>query len=63
LEKSQGCHHFLTQTFKGYQLLQKIRFIAKNIANDQSDNIKDNFDKSALPHAFQVKDFWVKTQI
>jgi hypothetical protein len=59
----QMLHYGESTSAEQYQLLQKIRFIAKNIANDQSDKIKDNFDKSALPHAFQVKDFWVKTQI
>jgi hypothetical protein len=39
-----------------YQLLQKIRFLAKNIATDQGDKIKDNFDKSALPHDFKIND-------
>jgi hypothetical protein len=29
-----------------YQLLQKIRFLAKNIASYQSEKIKNNFDKS-----------------
>jgi hypothetical protein len=39
-----------------YQLLQKIRFLAKNIAADQGDKIKDNFDKSALPHDFKINE-------
>jgi hypothetical protein len=39
-----------------YQLLQKIRFLAKNIASDQSEKIKINFDKSALPHNFAIND-------
>ncbi len=37
-----------------YQLLQKIRFLAKNIASDQGDKIKNNFVKSALPHKFAI---------
>jgi hypothetical protein len=37
-------------------LLQKIRFITKNIASDFSAKIKDNFDKSAFPYAFQIND-------
>jgi hypothetical protein len=37
-----------------YKLLQKIRFLAKNIASDQSEKIKNNFDKSALPHKFEI---------
>ncbi len=39
-----------------YQLLQKIRFLAKNIAADQGDKIKANFDKSAFPHNFEIND-------
>jgi len=39
-----------------YQLLQKIRFLAKNVANDQSAKIKDNFDKTAFPHNFSIDD-------
>ncbi len=39
-----------------YQLLQKIRFLAKNIATDQGEKIKDNFNKSALPHDFKIND-------
>ncbi len=39
-----------------YQLLQKIRFLAKNIASDQGEKIKDNFDKNALPHKFAIND-------
>ncbi len=39
-----------------YQLLQKLRFLAKNIATDQGGKIKDNFDKSALPHEFKIND-------
>jgi hypothetical protein len=39
-----------------YQLLQKIQFLAKNIASDQGDKIKGNFDKSALAHNFEIND-------
>jgi hypothetical protein len=39
-----------------YQLLQKIRFLAKNIASDQGEKIKDNFDKNALLHKFAIID-------
>jgi len=28
----------------------------KNIAGDQGDKIKQNFDKNALPHNFEVND-------
>ncbi len=30
--------------------------MAKNISSDQGDNIKDNFDKTALPHSFHIDD-------
>jgi hypothetical protein len=39
-----------------YQLLQKIRFIAKNIAKDNQDNSKTNFDRKALPLLFNIED-------
>jgi hypothetical protein len=39
-----------------YQLPQKIRFLAKNVASDQGAKIKDNFDKSAFPHDFNIND-------
>jgi hypothetical protein len=30
--------------------------LAKNISNDPSAKIKDNFDKTALPHSFKIDD-------
>jgi hypothetical protein len=36
---------------------KKIRFLAKNIAGEQNEKIKDNFDKSALPHGLKTNDF------
>jgi hypothetical protein len=33
-----------------------IRFFAKNVASDQGAKIKDNFDKSAFPHDFNIND-------
>jgi hypothetical protein len=40
-----------------YQLLQKIVFSQKkNIANDQGEKIKDNFDKNAMPQNFNIHD-------
>jgi hypothetical protein len=39
-----------------YQLLQKIRFLAKNIATDNGAKIKDQFDKTAFPHNFTIND-------
>jgi hypothetical protein len=30
--------------------------LAKNIAGDQGDKIKQNFDKHALPHNFEIND-------
>jgi hypothetical protein len=35
---------------------KKIRFLAQNIANDNSAKIKNNFDKSAFPHDFKIDD-------
>jgi hypothetical protein len=45
----QQLHYGESTSAKRYQLLQKIRFLAKNIAGDQSANDKDNFDKTAFP--------------
>jgi hypothetical protein len=51
------CLHYCESTAaKCYQLLQKIRFLAKNVASDQSAKIKDNFDKTAFPHDFNIND-------
>jgi hypothetical protein len=44
-----------------YQLLQKIRFLAKNISNDQGAKIEDNINKTALPHTLKIDDLvWYK---
>jgi len=37
-------------------VFKKIRFLAKNIANDKGEKIKDNFNKSAFPHNFKIND-------
>jgi hypothetical protein len=52
----QRLHYGESTAAERYQLLQKIRFLAKNIASDQSAKIKDNFDKSAFPHDFNIND-------
>jgi hypothetical protein len=39
-----------------YQLLQKIRFIAKNISQQKQDSYKDNFDKKTFLHSFNIDD-------
>jgi hypothetical protein len=49
-------HYGESTVAERYQLLQKRRFLAKNIANDNSAKIKDNFDKSAFPHDFKIND-------
>jgi hypothetical protein len=55
----QRLHYGESTSAERYQLSKKIRFIAKNIASDQSDKIKDKFDKSAFPHDFKINDlFW-----
>jgi len=41
---------------KRYQLLQKLHFIAKNIANVQSDKINQIFDNNAFRHTYQLND-------
>ncbi len=52
----QRLHYGESTSAERYQLLQKIRFIAKNIADEQSDKMKDKFDKSAFPHDFKIND-------
>jgi hypothetical protein len=56
------CLHYRESTLaEHYQLLQKICFLAKNIASDQGEKIKNNFDKSAKPHEFNINDLvWYK---
>jgi hypothetical protein len=48
----QCLHYGESTSAERYQLLQKIRFLAKNISSDQGVKIKDNFDKMALPQFF-----------
>jgi hypothetical protein len=50
----QRKHYSKSTSAERYQLLQKIRFFAKNNAGDQK--IKQNFDKNALPHKFEIND-------
>jgi hypothetical protein len=52
----QHLHYSESTSAERYQLLQKIRLIAKNIANEQSDKIKERFDKSSFSHDFQIND-------
>ncbi len=52
----QHLHNGESTSAERYQLLQKIRFLAKNISSDQGDKIKNNFDKLAFPHTFQIDD-------
>jgi hypothetical protein len=42
---------------KGFQLLQKLHFMAKNIANSNQEQTKANFNKSAKPHTFNIDGF------
>jgi hypothetical protein len=57
----QRVHYGESTSAEHYQLLQKIRFIAKNIAKANQDNSKSNFDKNALPHSFNIDDLvWYK---
>ncbi len=53
---SQRLHYGESTSAEHYQLLQKIRFLARNIASDQVEKIKNNFDKNALPHKFNIND-------
>jgi hypothetical protein len=49
-------HYGESTSAERHQLLPKIRFIAKNIAKDNQDSSKSNFDKKALPHSFNIDD-------
>jgi transposase InsO family protein len=49
-------HYGESSAAERYQLLQKIRFLAKNIAEEQGEKTKDNFDKKAFPHEFKIND-------
>ena len=49
-------HYGENSSAERYQLLQKIRFIAKNIGQQKQESYKDNFDKNALPHSFKLED-------
>jgi hypothetical protein len=52
----QRVHYGESTSAERYQLLQKIQFITKNIAKDNQDNSKNNFDKKALPHLLNIED-------
>jgi hypothetical protein len=52
----QTKHYGETTSAERYQLLQKIRFIAKNIGQQKQESYKNNFDKTALPHSFNLDD-------
>jgi hypothetical protein len=54
-------HYGKSTSVEWYQLLQKIRFIAKNIAKSNQDTSKENFDKNALPYLFNIDNLvWYK---
>jgi len=52
----QRLHYGESTAAECYQLLQKFRFLAKNIANDNGAKVKDQFDKTAFPHNFAIND-------
>jgi hypothetical protein len=52
----QRMHYGETTSAERYQLLQKIRFLTKNIGQQKQEGYKDNFDKNALPHSFKLDD-------
>ncbi len=65
--KIVDCRHSQIQTYKDSTtasllpwsdttFFKKSFFLAKNIASDNSDKIKDNFNKTALPHDFNIND-------
>jgi len=52
----QRLHYGESTAAERYQLLQKIRFVARNVASDQGAKITVNFDRSAFPHNFNLND-------
>ena len=52
----QRVHYGESTSAERYQLLQKIRFLAKNIATANQQTIKNNFDNNALPHSYSIDD-------
>jgi hypothetical protein len=50
----QRVHYGESTSAERYQLLQKIRFITKNSATTNQQTVKDNFDKTVLPHSFNI---------
>jgi hypothetical protein len=51
----QRLHYGESTSAERYQLLKKLD-LAKNIASDQGDKIKSNFDNKALTHNFKIDD-------
>ncbi len=49
-------HYGESTSAESYQLLQKNRFLAKNIANTNQQTIRNNFDKNAMPDSFNIDD-------
>jgi hypothetical protein len=65
--KNPDCCHFQIRTYEDSttaslplqsdtSFFKKSVFLAKNIASDRSAKIIDNFDKTALPHDFNIND-------
>jgi hypothetical protein len=52
----QRLHYGKSTAAECYQLLQKIRFLAKNIASDNGAKIKEQFDKTSFPHNLGIND-------
>jgi len=52
----QQMHYSESTSAEHYQLLQKILFLAKNIANANQDQVKSNFNKRAQLHTFKIDD-------
>ncbi len=52
----QIVHYGESTSAERYQLLQKIQFLAKNIATANQQTIKSNLDKNALPHSYSIDD-------
>ncbi len=54
-------HYGESSAAERYQLLQKIRFLARNIAEDQGEKTKDNFDKKVAYCRIRKRCLYVNT--
>jgi hypothetical protein len=52
----QRVHYGKSTSAEQYQILQKLYFIAKNITSENGEKVKQNIEKTGLPHLFNIDD-------